>query len=73
MRAIARLVICLLFFSLMTDTCLAASQSASGFNETAARTGDVLTALSFVALAAIVAFVTFIVVIKNKRNKDSHE
>lgn len=62
-----------LLSTLICGTCSAADEVEVHFNETAARTGDVMTMLSFVALGAIAAFIIFIVVMKSKRNKDSHE
>lgn len=73
MKAIASSVICFLMFSVMCRPCSATETALLNFNETAARTGDVMTMLSIVALVAIMAFITFIIVIRSKRNKDPRE
>lgn len=72
MRRIARLVISFLLFCLMQANCFAADTASPHFDETAARTGDVMVFLSYVALAAIAAFIIFIIASKSK-NKDSRD
>jgi len=72
MKAIATSVICFLLLTAMTGLC-PITIAATDFDESAARTGDLMTMLSIIALVAMAAFVIFIVVTRSKRNKNSHE
>ncbi len=76
MRAFVSMLICFFLFAAMTPIASASTtavETVADFDQSAARTGDLMTMLSIVALVAMAGFVVFIILIRSKRNKNPHE